>query len=89
MKFNVEYIKQVRFEAVVELDSDEIETELKDQVSADDAEYISHTGEVSITVSFDVEDKVREAVENGLQTDESEIESSDEIESIEVQGIIL
>ena len=89
MKFNVEYIKQVRFEAVVELDSDEIETELKDQVSADDAEYNSNTGEVSITVSFDVEDKVREAVENGLQTDESEIESSDEIESIEVQGIIL
>ena len=89
MKFNVEYIKQVRFEAVVELDSDEIETELKDQVSADDAEYNSNTGEVSITVSFDVEDKVREAVENGFQTDESEIESGDEIESIEVQGIIL
>jgi len=78
MKFNVEYTKQVRFEAVVELDSDEIETELKDQVSADDAEYNSNTGEVSITVSFDVEDKVREAVENGLQTDESEIESGDE-----------
>jgi hypothetical protein len=89
MKFNVEYTKQVRFEAVVELDSDEIETELKDQVSADDAEYNSNTGEVSITVSFDVEDKVREAVENGFQTDESEIESGDEIESIEVQGIIL
>jgi|TARA_R110000824_G_scaffold92463_3_gene224321 hypothetical protein len=88
MKFNVEYTKQVRFEAVVELDSDEIETELKDQVSADDAEYNSNTGEVSITVSFDVEDKVREAVENGFQTDESEIESGDEIESIEVQGII-
>ena len=88
MKFNVEYTKPVRFEAVVELDSDEIETELKDQVSADDAEYNSNTGEVSITVSFDVEDKVREAVENGFQTDESEIESGDEIESIEVQGII-
>ena len=86
LRFNVEYSKRVSYEAVVELDSADIEQLLKDAVNADDAVY--ENGELTVTVSADVDDMIREKVENGDVDNETATYENGDVEDVEVQGLI-
>lgn len=86
LRFNVEYTKRVSYEAVVELDSEDIEQLLKDAVSADYAVY--ENGELTVTVSADVDDMIREKVENGDVDNETATYEDGDVEDVEVQGLI-
>ena len=85
LRFNVEYTKRVSYEAVVELDSGDIEQLLKDAVSADYAVY--ENGELTVTVSADVDDMIREKVENGDVDNETTTYEDGDVEDVEVQGL--
>ena len=85
LRFNVEYTKRVSYEAVVELDSEDIEQLLKDAVSADYAVY--ENGELTVTVSADVDDMIREKVENGDVDNETATYEDGDVEDVEVQGL--
>ena len=85
LRFNVEYTKRVSYEAVVELDSEDIEQLLKDAVSADYAVY--ENGELTVTVSADVDDMIREKVENGDVDNETTTYEDGDVEDVEVQGL--
>jgi len=86
IQFNVEYTKRVTYEAVVELDDSDIEQLLKDEVYAHDASY--DNGQLHISVSADIDDMIRDKVEAGDMTDETAINEDEDVDDIDVQGIV-
>lgn len=85
MQFQVSYTRRVSYEAVVELDNDDIEQLLRDEVNASDATY--EQGQLTLTVVADVDEAILEKVEQGLAMDETVAEDDGDIEDVDILGL--
>ena len=85
MKLGVTYTKRVQYAGSVELDDGDLMVEFQDAMrDLNDVESVG--GELTVTLTIDIEDMVMQQVENGHVIDEDLVDDG-EIEDLDIRGV--
>lgn len=85
MKLSVTYSKKNQYEGYVELDDGDLMAEFQDELR-DLSDVDVRGGELTVTLTIDIENMVTDQIENGYVEDE-ELTAEGDVEDIDIGGV--